>query len=262
MTARRSLSLALAFALLAAACVGSTGQERFTFEALAGGPLSLPRAGAYRFSNELGYEVELTRAELLIGALYLNVARANATERPTSCILPGTYAAQVTGGRVVDVLDPALQPFPVLGDATEERARTAEIWLTGGRVDAEDDRAAIAVFEGSARRGAEAVRFEGAVTIGKNRGVATENPATPGASPLCTLRIVSPIAIDAPLERGGRLVVRVDAAGWFRQVDFAALPNDGAVRRFPDATEGQPATALFHGLRATSGTYSVSWERP
>lgn len=259
---RRPLSLLVATALLAAACVGSTGQERFTFEALAAGPASLTRAGSYRFVNELGYEVELTRAELLVGALYLNVARANATERPTSCILPGTYAAEVTRGRVVDVLDATLQPFPVLGDATEERARTAEVWLTGGRVDAEDDRAAIAVFEGTARRGDVAVRFEGSVTLGKNRSVASENPATPGASPLCTMRIVSPIALDAPLEKGGRLVVRIDAAGWFRQVDFAALPGDGPVRRFPDATEGQPATALFHGLRATSGTYSVSWERP
>ena len=68
-------------------------------------------------------------------------------------------------------------PLPAFG--TEDLAVTGEVWLTGGRVDALEDRTAIAVVEGTAVRGGESMRFEGAITIGKNRIAASTDPLAP-----------------------------------------------------------------------------------
>lgn len=107
------------------------------------------------------------------------------------------------------------------------------------------------------------MRFEGTITIGKNRVAGQTDPARPGANPLCAERIVTPIPVATitPTD-GGSLVVRVDPRAWFANVELADLEpvSSGTdLRRFPDESINQPATNLYRGLRASSGAYRFEW---
>jgi hypothetical protein len=254
-TAARRLPLLAALAL--AAC-GSTEGDLVTFTAYGAGPADAVAGQPLTFTNQQGWTVTLDRADLLVGALYLNKAPPTVGQQTSNCVSPGLYTAQVTTGRIVDALDPAPQPFPVPGEGTSEPAQSGEVWLTGGPVDATDDRTVIADFAGTAVRGPEVVAFVGQVTIGQNRAVPPD-PLRPGASPLCKQRIVTPIPASLRLAPGTGLLVRVDPRVWFTGVDFGQLPIDPldpAVRRFPDKTDGQPSTNLYNGLRSRIGTYA------
>jgi len=46
--------------------------------------------------------------------------------------IPPIYVAEAFGPVTLDLLSPILQPFLAIGEATETRATTAEVWLTGG----------------------------------------------------------------------------------------------------------------------------------
>lgn len=251
-------------ALLLAATLGcsngSTGSGLVSLAAFAAGPEGL--AGEYDFETEAGYHVLLTQATLRIGAVYLNrnVPAPGAQEQ--RCVMPGLYVAEVTAGLRVDALSGAIQPFPVPAQALEEQGRSAELWLKGDDVDlnAPDDATPIVELRGHAERGEESWPFEAELTIGRNRRVPDPDPARPGANPICGERIVSPIPVDLRPRAGARLIVRVDPARWFRDVDFEAFTAEDRVGeryRFRDAPSGTPSTALYHGVHAARA-YSVT----
>lgn len=262
----RSIAAALALggaALSVGACSGTTGGDVFEFQAFAAGPPGATAGQAYVFSNDLGYTVTLEEARILLGAVYLNMSVPTSVASDTSCVLPGIYVAEVTTALELDALDPTPVPFPKGGVATADRARTAEVWLTGGPVDAESDNTVIVSVRGVASGAAGTFPFEGAVTIGKNRLPPPSDPAQPGEKPICKQRVVTPIDVDLQPEPGGALLVRVDPAGWFGNVDFSALEQvqaDPPLYRFRDDSEDHPSRNLYQGIRANAGVYTFFWE--
>jgi len=259
--------LALFFALVSAAvagCVGTTGGELTSFDAYAAGPADARPGEPYTFETSRGYTVVLSRATLHVGAVYLNRSRPSSVSADTSCQLAGIYVAEVTSGLDVDVLSPALQPFPEPGFATTEHARTAEVWLFGnGDINEVNDDTAILDIAGTATKDGQTIPFEGRVTISDNRVVPPPSPAAPGAHPICKQRIVTPIPVDLDVEAGKDLILRVDPRGFFRNVDFGALAqiaDDPPLYRFEDDSSDQPSTTLYSGLRASVGTYTLTWE--
>lgn len=253
-----------ALAVVWSSCLGSAGGESFDFHGYAAGPADAVEGMPYVFRSGRGFDVTLTRADLWIGAVYLNRSVSASGVTDTTCTLAGVYVAELTTGTLVDALSPKLQAFPEPGATTTERASTAEIWLSGGDIDAASDPTVILDLAGEATRGEERYPFEGRVTIGPNRKQPPSDPALPGAKPICKERIVSPIPIDLRAREGDALVLRVDPRGWFQNVDFAALEEVSAeppLYRFRDDQEDQPSRNLFSGLQAGSGTYSLMWER-
>jgi hypothetical protein len=259
---RRSAALLLLCAGTSQSCVGSTGGELFEFEAFAAGPPGLVAGEPYTFTTGRGYTVTLTAASVHLGAVYLNQSVPTSVSQDTSCILAGVYVAEVPGGLDVDVLDPAPRPFPVPGVATTDRARTAEVWLSGGDIDAESDATVVAAVDGTATRGSGTWPFTGRITIGQNRAVAPTDPAQPGAKPICKQRVVTPIPVDVRPSDGGSLVVRIDPAAWFTNVEFSELEqveDEPPLYRFRDDSEDQPSDNLYAGVRANAGVYTFQW---
>jgi hypothetical protein len=176
-------------------------------------------------------------------------------------VLPGTYVAEVFGPVTVDLLSPALQPFPALGEGTETEARTAEVWLTGGDVNAPEDPAVILDVAGTAAKGGSSYPFQGTVTISSNRAIPALSPALPGSNPICKQRVVTPILVDLTPTSGGVLTLRVDPRGMFQTVDFSTLsaaPGSATELQIPDTNAGAGAS-LFKGLLSNAGVYQFSW---
>jgi len=239
--------------MLLAACGGTTGSNLVSFQAMAGGPADATGA-TLAFDTASGYHVSLTRARLRIGAVYLNQTVPSSGAAASSCVLPGIYVAQVFGPVTLDLLSPLLQPFPVQGEGTQTEAHTAEVWLTGGDVNAPEDPTVILDVAGTASKGAGTYPFEGTVTISDNRATPVQNPSLPGANPICKQRIVTPIVIALTPTSGGVLTLRVDPRGMLQTVDFAAATG-GTI---PDTNAG-PGAALFKGLLSNAGVYQFSW---
>lgn len=240
------------------ACIGTTGSERVSFRAFAAGAVSAPDH-QLAFVNGRGWNITLTKATLHVGALYLNRSVPVSGGQERACFLPGVYVAQVLEGADIDALSTTLQPFPVAGDGTADHAVTGEVWLTGGRIDEQEDRTTIAAVEGTASKDGASMRFEGKITIGSNRLPAQTDPARPGANPLCAARIVTPIPTDITPREGGALVLRIDPRAWFANVDLAELPpiaSGSDLHRFADENTDQPSTNLYGGVRAAAGVYS------
>lgn len=256
---RRILGCALAtFALVA--CVGTTGSALVTFHAAAAGPSDAAPGQPLAFDNGKGFHVTLTRARLHVGAVYLNRSVPTSGAQATACILPGIYVGEVLSPLDVDALSPVPQPFGATGDGTSDEARTAELWLTGGDVNADEDPTRILDVAGTATKGDTTIAFEGQVTIGSNWQQQAADPSLPGAHPVCKLRIVSPIAIDLAPRDGGTLLLRVDPRAWFANVDFAQLPISEGTARIADAPTDSASANLFAGLHASTGAYALSWE--
>jgi hypothetical protein len=247
----RTVSVVM-FGAALAAC-GTTGGNVVSFEVAAQGA---PGAGVA--DTGLGWHVELSTARLHLGAVYLNLAVPISGSQETNCILPGIYTAQELSPLDVDVLSTAAQPFPDLATGTDDEARTGEIWLTGGDVNADADTTVIAQLVGTASKAAQVIPFTATVTISSgNRGIPPTNPAQPSQHPICKQRIVSPIPIDLRPREGGTLAITVDASGWFANVDFTALPPDGA---FPDDNANPASQNLFTALRAATSTFQLSFQ--
>jgi hypothetical protein len=268
----RGYCLALCLCSTSVACVGTTGSDLVEFNVYVAGPQGAQSNEALSFTTRRNWEVSLTRARLHIGAMYLNRALPVAGAQTTSCTLPGLYVASVPGGLVpedgettsyVNVLSGTPQQFSVQGQGTADRALSAAIWLTGGDINAEQDDTVILDVAGTARMQAQAIPFEGRVTISQNRAVPAPNPALPGAKPICRQRIVSPIAVDITPASGGSLLLRIDPAGWFANVDFAALGHSSSnpsMYVFADDNSNQPSLNLYEtGLLAIEGVYTFAW---
>jgi hypothetical protein len=254
-----------AFCLLGASCVGSTGGELVDFQAAAAGPEGAVAGEPLHFQTARGWQVELTTARLRVGALYLsNNLPASGSQR-SSCILPGSYVAQVVDGRDIDLLSSKPQLFPVLGHGTTlEPARAAQVWLTGGDVNSVDDPpqpTVILELAGSARSKQGTLPFQAKLTIANNR-ISTGSAAA-GADPICIERIVSPIPTAVQVETEGALLLRIDPRLLFTNVDFSQLPpaTDGSARSFTDAKEGsdQPSVNLYNNLKQAGPLYAFSW---
>jgi hypothetical protein len=246
--------------LLLAACAPATEGKLLSFSAEAvGEPL------AASFSSPRGYQVTLARARLRLGALYLNQTNPAGWSEETACILPGIYTGEVRGGIEVDALSADPQPFAALGTGTDFPTRAAELWLTDGDVNAEEDRRPVLEVEGTATRSGGQWPFEATFTIGRNRAGPPRNPALPGSNPICKQRIISPVPADFVLANRGTVRLKVDPRRWFDTVEFSELrqvQDAPLLYRFVDSTVegGQPDAALFNALRAASAsTYQLSW---
>jgi hypothetical protein len=252
---------ALGLASILLGCSGETGSGIVDFEALAGGQLRGSESAAYEFDTAAGYHVALQRAQYTIGAIYLNRARPILGAQDTACVLPGTYAAEVRSKITFDALSPELTRFPQLGHGTSDRALTGEVWLTGGVIDAANDSTTIVDIAGAATRSGKNYTFHGRVTIGQNRAIPSSDPATPGANPICKLRIITPIPIDLTPRAGGHLEVRVSPEIWLDRVDFSKLPGADTAAgelEIPDSSNDPVSAVLFQGVRSTRA-YQFTW---
>lgn len=251
--ARAALAVAAAVGMAGVAACGTTGGNVVSFDVAAAGV-----TGADTLDTPLGWHVVLTRAKLHLGAVYLNLSVPISGSQETNCILPGVYTAEELSSLDVDVLSTALQKFPAQGTGTDDEARTGEVWLTGGDINASGDSTVIADLAGTATQGAQSLPFTAIITISSgNRGIPASDPAQPSQHPICKQRIVSPIAIDLRPRDGSTLVIQVDTSAWFSNVDFTALPAGGA---FPDNNANAASQNLFTGLRAATATFHLSFQ--
>jgi len=183
----------------------------------------------------------------------------------TSCILPGTYVAEVTTGRDVDLLSPVPQPFPEPGaGATVPPAVVGQVWLTNVEIDKPDDTMPILLLEGVAEKDGDAKPFKASITIGKNRTVASTDATQAGAAPICKQRIVSPIPTSITLEPSGSLFLRIDPRKFFVNVDFSTLPpaRDGfafADVAMPDDQASRNLYSNLHAAKGSNSPYSFEW---
>jgi hypothetical protein len=248
----------LTLALLATGCGGTTGSALVSFSATASGPADAT-GGPIAFISGSGAHVTLTRARLHLGAVYLNQSVPTSGAAAGPCISPGIYVGEAFGPLDIDLLSPVAQPFPVRGEGTQTAAKTAEVWLTGGDVNADIDSTVILEVEGTAQQSERSYPFTGSVTISANRKANVTNPALPGASPICHQRIVTPILVDLTPTNGGTLKLQVDPRPMFNGVDFASLGTpDGSFSLIPDDSSGAGG-ALYRGLHSNAAVYTFTW---
>lgn len=258
---KRLLSFLLLLGGLAG-CGNTTGGARVSFSAAAAGP-SDATGGALSFVNQLGYSVTLSKARLHVGAVYLNQTVPISGAQETACILPGTYVAQVLSSVDVNLLSASMQPFPERGRGLGTEAKVGEVWLTGGDINATDDRTVILDAAGIASRSGQDFPFSARLTIGQNRTIPQKEPAYPGANPLCKQRIVTPIPAEITPAEGGTLVLRIDPRVLFHGVEFAEVPkvsDTPPLYRFSDRNDNPADTSLFqNGLRSRANVYAFSF---
>jgi hypothetical protein len=219
-------------------------------------------SGPFEFQNHLGYHVLLDRADLHIGAVYLNQNNPTSGTQATGCVSPGTYVAEVLSSLDVDALSAKPQKFRELGQGIALSAQTAEVWLTGGSVDRIDDATEILGASGVADKDGQTYPFEASLTIERNRLITSSDPAFPGANPICKQRIVSRIAASLMPRSSGQLLVRADPREWFATVDFSALAkcaDDPSAFCFSNLAKGTADISLYDGLRSRT-SYQVTWQ--
>jgi len=246
------VSRLLLLLLSLAGCVQTTGGSLVTFSAEAAGTEE-----ARAFTSGKGYDVTLSRAQLFIGAVYLNQSNPSNWSLETDCILPGIYSGEVRGGLTVDALSAAPQPFPVAGNGTDVPVLAGELWLHEGDIDDRDSKKVVLDVEGVASRGGTSWPFTAAFTLGQNRKEPPRDAALPGSRPICKERIVSPIPAELTLREGGTLTVIVDPRAWFVSVEFSELTGTAFID--DSAAAGQPDTALYNALRTSKGPYRFEW---
>jgi len=243
--------------LLVASCGDTTGGALVKFSAVAKGATG---DGPISFATGSGAKVSLDKAHLHVGAVYLNQTVPTSGSAPESCISQGLYVGEVYGPLDVDLLSSAAQPFPNGGDGTTTQARTAEVWLTGGDINATDDNTVILDLEGTAQLDAGTLPFTATVTIAGNRLPAVTDPSLPSADPICRQRIVSPLLVDLTPAAGGQLTLQIDSRRLLDSVDFSTQwPADGGApaSTIPDDPTGAGG-GLFRGLHS-SAVYQFSW---
>lgn len=262
---------------------GSTGSARFAFTATAAG-IERDPTQPFSFVNETGWSITLTRANVTLGPVYLNVI-APLNDGPTS-LLPrlgvrrafgdddhlggGREVGEVLGQVTFDALAPTPTPFPVAGTMTQEQIRTAEIWLwpppdqAPETLNIESPSVDVA---GEAVRGDTRVRFRGALIL-NDAWTTDAKPGDRSAQPVTSLRKVRGVPTTFFPTQGGSLAIRFDVRALFRGADFSNLAANPADRdgtkilvqsRTGRLTTDQVMRNLFQGLRASTGTYAVRW---
>ena len=255
----RSFPLLVALAL--SACVGTTGGEVVSFEAQLAGP-SAASEHRLAFTSGRGLAVTLTKATLRVGAVYMNRSKPIPVAQENACIATGTYVGEALGGAEADLLSGVPVRFAGGGRGTSDRAATGELWLSGGDLDALEDKTVVATVEGEVALPAGTKPFRGSVTLGSNRRSLAIDPARPGADAPCKERIVSPIPVDLTLAAGGLLTVRVDPSAWFALVPFDDLREEAGVVVFDDGDTNASSIGLADGIRSPQGVYRFEWSAP
>jgi hypothetical protein len=248
-------------AAITASCGGSTGSDLVTFPAAAAGPASATSGQPLELVNDRGWKVVLTKGVLHVGAIYLNQSVPVSGAQDTSCILPGTYVAQVTAGQDVDLLSGSRQPFPVVGTGVALPALAGQVWLTWDDVNTVAETRPVLTLAGTAERSGTSISFEGVVTIGTNRAADEASTVLAGANPICKQRIVSPIPAVIVPQGTGSLLLRIDPASLFINVDFAAAAAKGEAYTLPDDSSDQPSRNLYQNLHS-SAPYRFEWVTP
>jgi hypothetical protein len=246
---------------LPVSCVGTTGGDIISFEARAAGPADAVAGQALDFVDpSRGWHIVLTTATMHVGAIYLDESVPVSGAQNTSCILPGTYVAEVVRGLDVDLLSSTPQPFPVAGVGTTRPAIVGQVWLTGAPINNLPDEPILHI-EGTADKEGVVRPFTGSVTISGNRVASDSTQA--GASPICKERIVSPITTSITLRKTGFLLLRIDPRFLFNNADFSLLPASGAGFAFVDSVRAtdQPSRNLYSNLHAAlrAPLYSFEW---
>jgi hypothetical protein len=282
MSIRRPLRITTTIAALAVALLGcgtDTGSRRFQFEASAGGAATATGA-PLQFTNQTGWAITLTRADVTLGPLYLNVEPPLRTSwldwlvRPAfaqaSHLDDGRIVGEVLGQVTFSALSSELVPFPVPGSMAQEEVRTAEVWFYPSPAVAAESTAidtVALVVAGEASRDGVTYAFAGELVLDDD-WIAEQVAGTRGTSSLAGIRQVRGIAAGFFPEEGGRLELRLDVTQLFRGANFASLednpPDAGGVRTLVQAPEArdQVMTNLYQGLREANGTYAVSWSLP
>jgi hypothetical protein len=274
--------LAAPVALAAAsACSGTTGSERFAFDARAGG---IERAaGPYSFVNEKGWSVTLTRANVTLGPLYLDTVPPLSGQQGwlQRALLPVAHAAgesHLGEGRVVgevlaqvsfDALSPQLVPFGARGTIVSEQVRTAAPCFyppPGTAIETPKIDQVAVDLAGSAEKDGTTVAFRGAL-IFDDAWLPDPKPGSPGNQSMVSVRTVRGVPASFFPTSGGALELRMDVRRLFAGADFSSLdqsPED------PDGTKilvqsktgkyttDQVMRNVFAGTTAT-GTYAIRW---
>jgi hypothetical protein len=277
--------LALAVALLvtgSGGCTGGTGSQRFSFTAQVRG--TAPSAtGDYRFVNEKGWRITLTRATVTLGPVYLNVVPALGSESASlwDWVVRPAYAQgemHLSSGRVVgevlsqvtfDALTSDAVAFPSGGSVTQEQVRTAEVWFypePGTPGDARQLDTVALDIAGSAERDGEVVRFRGLLKLDE-AWISEQNVGSRGNLSLTEIRKVRGISADFFPSQGGMLELGFDVKRLLRGADFASLASnqtdaDGTKILLPGKAGDQVMTNLYQGLHQVDQTYSVRWVLP
>jgi hypothetical protein len=257
---RASRLILVAAALPALSCTGTTGYQLVVFNAVAEGPADA-QAG-YTFSNELGFQVTLTKAVMHVGALYLDQSVPTAGSAEGTCTLPGTYVGEVRDGRDVDMLDPTPQAFPAQGDGSTIPAAVGQVWLSGPDVNSMSSQADALDIEGTvARLDGTSFPFFGAISIDTSSFPPPQSAALPGTSPICEQRIVREILVDITLSQGGTLILHLDPKALFSNVDFSGVKPSGdpPSYQFSMPPMDQPSRNLLNNLQASGSVYRFEW---
>lgn len=258
---------ALLLALGALSCAGSTGGETLDIPVAAAGPAAAIAGQPLLCADDPAWTITVTAASLHVGAVYLDQSQPVSGAQSTGCILTGTYVVQELAALDVDLLSPALQPFPALAHAvTTPPALIGEVWLTRGPIDAVPSSTPvlpILTVAGSATRTAtgDAFPFTGTVTIEDNY---QDSGALAGGDPICKKRIVSPIPAPITLAATGGLLLRIDPCRLFTAIDFAALspgdtPGSYQFSDDPSAVDYAPAASNLYANLHSSAPYTFTW---
>ena len=243
------------FLLSLVSCVGTTGGDVVDFDATASGPAD---AGpGMQFTTDRGWHVELDKAVLHIGAVYLNEAVPVSGSQPTACVLPGTYVAEVTDGMDVEPALAGSATLPAAGhgyDAARARRRGV---AHRRRHEPDPGRNADPRDSGNRDPGSVSIPFTGKITIGANRQPGNTSTSS---HPICKERIVSPIPVRLSLTRHGTLRLIVDPRRFFTNVDFGQLQQFSSGYGFNDDSSDQPSRNLYLDLKAASAAYRFEWE--
>jgi hypothetical protein len=254
----KTLCKLIALAIATVSCGGSTGDNLVTFRAAAAGPADAVALQPLVFPSDREWNVVLTTGTLHVGAVYMNQSVPVSGAQDTSCILPGTYVAQVTTGQDVDLLSGAAQPFPSPGTGVTIPALAGQVWLTWGNINTVAEKRPILTLAGTAEKDGASVAFQGVVTIGPNRAADSSSTTLAGANPICKQRIVSPIPAAIEAETAGSLLLRIDPKALFTNIDFGAVAPPGTNYTFPDDSSDQPSRNLYQNLHS-SAPYHFEW---
>jgi hypothetical protein len=241
MSLRRFTALPALFAIFAASCNGTTGDQLVTFTAYAAGAARAGDPFTVSVPTNDGaptvYKVQIESATMHIGALYLD----ENPQDPQACINPGIYSDQVPGAIDVDLLSTAPQAFSLPGNGTADLSQSLTLWLTDGgktlptSLGQQSDTINSANYDPSVLLQAVAtnqatgaqIPFSAIVTINPiNRGTTPTDPAYPGQNPICLQRIVSVPLNGLTVQPGDSVLLTIDPRGWFgTTINFADLPS-------------------------------------
>ena len=227
-----------------AGCNGTTGSGLVTFTALAGGPADAAGAARVHHRHRLPGDAH---ARAAAHRRHLPEHVGPSSGAGATLLRPARHLRRPrrSGRSTVDLLSPTLQPFSARARGPRRSRPTAEVWLTGGDINAADDPTLILDVAARPRAAGPAYPFQRRGHHRQQPRHSGDQPALPGANPICKQRIATPIVVDLTPTDGGVL----DAAH-----RSARNVPDGRLRRAAPAAESsptptrRPGAALFKGL--------------